>query len=328
MSIVVDAMGGDNAPQAIVEGAIDAIKEFGVHITFIGIEDRIAEELLKYDFDKEKVSVIHAPEIVDMKDPATVTLRKKKDSSISKGINLLKEDGFDAFVSAGNTGAVVAAATINLGMMKGVDRPAIGLFIPSLTGFSFLIDAGANTDPKSQHLLQSAKLARAYVRDVMNVEEPTVGLLNIGEEASKGTGFGKETYKLMEKEVQGFIGNLEANEVYKGKCDCIVCDGYVGNIVIKVSAGLMESAGKLMKREMKKSPLAMLGALLMKRKLKHIKKYSDYAEYGGAPLLGLNGLVMISHGRSSPYAIKNAIKATLREIEINILDTLSKSVKE
>lgn len=327
MNIVVDAMGGDHAPQAIVSGVVEAINEFKVDITLIGLEDKVNEELKKFTFPKERIHIIHAPEVVGMHEPAVVTLRKKKNSSIAQGINLLKEDGYDAFISAGNTGAVVAAATINLGMLEGVARPAIGLFIPTLAGYSFLIDVGANTDPKSEHLVQSAQMARVYVHEVMGIKNPTVGLLNIGEEATKGTGLEKETYKILQEEVAGFIGNVEANEVYRGKSNCIICDGYAGNIVIKVSAGLLETAGELMKREMKKDPLAILGAFLMKKRLKHIKKFADYSEYGGAPLLGVNGLVMISHGRSNPKAIKNAIKATIREIELNILDKLSKEIK-
>ena len=324
MKIVVDAMGGDHAPQAVIAGVAEAIKEFNVNIALVGIKERVEAELKKYSIPRERIEVIHAPEVVEMHDPATVTLRKKKDSSISIGIDLLKQDGYDAFVSAGNTGAVVAAATINLGMLKGVERPAIGLVIPTLKKFSFLIDVGANTDPKPEHLLQSAQMASVYAKVVLGLDRPTIGLVNIGEEAGKGTGFSKEAYKLMEGRLKNFIGNVEANEVFSGKSDCIICDGFVGNIVIKVAEGLMESAGALIKREIKKSPFALLGAAIMKNRLYHVKKWADYTEYGGAPLLGVNGLVMISHGRSSPKAIKNAIKATAREVEHNIIEHMVK----
>ena len=184
------------------------------------------------------------------------------------------------------------------------------------------MDVGANTESKPEHLLQSAHMASVYAREVLGIEKPTVGLLNIGEEAGKGSGFEKEAYKLMEAQVPNFIGNLEANEVYKGKSDCIICDGFVGNVVLKVSEGLVESMGMLIKREIKTRPLAVLGALLMKSSLKHIKKLSDYSEYGGAPLLGVNGVVMISHGRSSAKAIKNAIKAAMREVEHSLLNKM------
>jgi len=319
MKIVVDAMGGDYAPTAIVSGVVDAVEEFDVNVILVGREDEVKAELSKHNFNKARIDLLHAPDVVGMHEPATVTLRKKKLSSISVGINLLKRDpSCDAFISAGNTGAVVAAATINLGMLEGVERPAIGLVIPTLKRFAFLIDVGANADPKPQHLMQSALMARVYAKEVLGIPNPAVGLINIGEEASKGTGFEKETYKLMEKRVANFIGNIEGNEIFSGKADCIICDGFVGNIIIKISEGLMESAAAVLKREIKKAPLAILGAMLMKPRLNHIKKLADYSEYGGAPLLGVNGLVMISHGRSSPKAVKNAIRATMREIEHNI----------
>ncbi len=326
MKIVVDAMGGDYAPESVVAGAIEAVKEFDVDITLVGIAEQVQKELKKFRYPQGRIEVIHAPTIVGMDEPATISLRGKKDSSISVGINLLKEKGFDAFVSAGNTGAVVAASTINLGMLKGVERPAIGLVIPTLKRFTFLIDVGANTEPKPQHLLQSALMAQVYAKEVLGIEVPNVGLLNIGEEAGKGSGFAKETYKMMEEGVSDFKGNVEASGIFKGDNDCIICDGVMGNVVIKISQGLMESAGALLRREIRKSPIAMFGALIMKSRLNHIKKLADYTEYGGAPLLGVNGIVMISHGRSNPKAIKNAIKAAIREIEHNILDVMTEKV--
>jgi glycerol-3-phosphate acyltransferase PlsX len=262
-----------------------------------------------------------------MEEPAITPIRRKKDSSITIGINLLKDPQYDAFVSAGNTAAVVAASTISLGMLEGVDRPGIGLVVPTLSGFALILDVGANTEAKPHHLLQSAQMANIYAREVLGFDNPTIGLLNIGEEAGKGGGFQKEAYKLMEETLPNFIGNMEANEIYMGKCNCIICDGFVGNIVLKVSEGLMEAASKLAKREIKKNPLAILGALILKLTLKDIRKLVDYTEYGGAPLLGVNGLVMIGHGRSSPKAIKSAIRATKREIEHNIMEKMIKDIK-
>lgn len=326
MKIVVDAMGGDYAPQSVVAGVVEAVKEFDAGIVLIGISEQVQSELKKFDYPRDRIEVIHAPTVVGMHEPATVSIRQKKDSSIAVGIDLLKREGFDAFVSAGNTGAVVAASTINLGMLKGVERPAIGLVIPTLKKFAFLIDVGANTDPKPQHLLQSALMARVYVKEVLGVGSPKVGLLNIGEEAGKGSGFAKETHKMMDEHVAGFTGNVEASGIFKGQNDCIICDGVMGNIVIKISEGLMESASALMRREIRKSPLAMIGAVIMKSRLNHIKKLADYSEYGGAPLLGVDGLVMISHGRSNPKAIKNAIKAAIREIDHNILAVMAEEV--
>ncbi len=321
-------MGGDYAPQAVVEGVTLAVKELDVEIALVGPKDVVQSELNRCGCPEDKVEIIHASEVVAMDEPAITPLRKKKNSSISVGINLLKESGYDAFISAGNTGAVVAASTINLGMLEGVERPAIGLVIPNLKKLSFLIDVGANAEAKPEHLLQSALMAKIYAREVLGIESPTIGLLNIGEEAGKGGNLAKEAYKLMEGRIKNFIGNVEANEVYTGKSHCIVCDGFVGNIVLKVSEGFVESAGKLVKREIKKSPIAMLGAFLMKIGMGDIRKLVDYSEYGGAPLLGVNGVVMISHGRSSPKAIKNAIRATKREIEHNILAEMRKELNK
>ena len=327
MNILVDAMGGDHAPHKIIDGAIRAVRDFDVNITLVGIESRIREELAKHNFPQEKVSVVHASEIISMHEPAITSIRKKKNSSISVGIKLLKEvDKYDAFVSAGNTGAVVSASTIFLRMLPGVERPAIGLVIPTLKRFSFLIDVGANTDPKPEHLLHSALMANVYAQKVLQVNSPRVGLLNIGAEETKGTDFMKETHRLLADRLSNFRGNVEANEVFRGEYDCIITDGYTGNIVIKTAESLMESAGNLIKREVKKSPLAMWGAFLMKSRLQHIRKHADYTEYGGAPLLGVNGLVMISHGRSNAKAIRNAIRAAKHEVENNIIEDLIKEV--
>ena len=319
-------MGGDYAPQAIVEGVVAAVNEFGVNVALVGLEDEVKKELKKYDYPAQRIEVIHAPEVISSSEPATVSIRKKRNSSISIGINLLKDPNYKAFISAGNTGAVVAAATINLGMLPGVERAGIGLVIPTLQGFSLLIDVGATTDPKPEHALQWSLMAQVYAREVLDLQNPSVGLLNIGAEASKGTDTVKETHKLMADRLSNFIGNIEANEIFSGKCDCIICDGFVGNIVIKISESLMESAGALLKRELKKSPMALLGAFLMKSRLQHIRKHADYTEYGGAPLLGVNSIVMISHGRSSPKAIKNAIRATQREEENDILSHMKKEI--
>ena len=319
MKIVVDAMGGDFAPQNVVAGVIDAVKEYNVSVTLVGIRERIEEELKKYQYPKDLIEIVHAPEVVAMDDAATVVIRQKKHSSISIGMALLKKDGYDAFVSAGNTGACVAASTFILGMIPGVDRPGIGCVFPSLKQFTFIIDVGANTAAKPEHLLQYAKMAKVYAREILNRPAPSIGLLNIGEEECKGTGLEQEAHKLLEEKEPLFIGNVEANEVFTGKTDCIVCDGYVGNITLKVAEGLMESVGKLLKREIKKNPIAILGALLLKSSLSEAKKSVDYSEYGGAPLLGVDGLVLISHGRSSPKAIKNAIRAAKKEVEHNIL---------
>ncbi len=324
MKIVVDAMGGDFAPQNVVAGVVDAVKEYNVCVTLVGPRERIEEELKKYHYPKGLIEVVHAPEVVAMDDAATVVMRQKRQSSIGVGMDLLKKEGYDAFVSAGNTGACVAASIFILGMIPGVERPGIGCIFPSLKKFTFIIDAGANTAAKPEHLLQYAKMAKVYAQSVLGRPQPTIGLLNIGAEESKGTGLEKEAHKLLEEKEPCFVGNVEANEVFSGKTDCIVCDGYVGNITLKVAEGLMESTGKLLKREIKKNPIAILGAILLKFSLSEAKKSVDYSEYGAAPLLGVDGLVLISHGRSSPKAIKNAIRAAKEQVEHNVL----KKIKE
>ena len=320
-------MGGDYAPAAVIEGSLDAIKELGINIAFVGDQEKIKAELGKYTYSQDVVEIIHAPEIIGMDEPATASIRTKKKSSISVGVDYLKNENYDAFVSAGNTGAVVAASTVKLGMLEGIERPAIGLIIPTLEKYAFLIDVGANTAPKPSHLLQSGLMAKSYAQYLMNINNPKVGLLNIGEEATKGSDFIKETHKLMSERLVNFIGNVEANDIFSGKCDCIICDGFIGNVVIKVAESVMESAASLLRREIKKSPIALLGAVLMKSRLQHIKKYADYSEYGAAPLLGVNGIVMISHGRSGPKAIKNAILASKREVDHNLMSIMLKEVR-
>ena len=324
MKIVVDAMGGDFAPQNVVAGAVEAVKEYKVCVVLVGLQDRIAQELAKYQYPKELIEIVHAPDVVAMNDAATVVMRQKKQSSINIGMGLLKKDGYGAFLSAGNTGACVAASTFVLGMIPGVDRPGIGCILPSLKKFTFMIDVGANTAAKPEHLLQYAKMAKVYAREVLGRPEPSIGLLNIGEEECKGTGLEKEAHKLLEEKEPLFVGNVEANEVFAGRTDCIVCDGYVGNITIKVAEGMVESIGKLLKREIMKNPIAIVGALLLKSSLSQAKKSVDYSEYGGAPLLGVDGLVLISHGRSSVKAIKNAIRSAKEQVEHNVL----KKIKE
>jgi phosphate acyltransferase len=319
MKIVVDAMGGDFAPQNVVAGVVDAVKEYKVCVVLVGKKELIEEELKKHQFPKDLIEIVHAPEVVAMHEAATVVIRQKKQSSISIGMGLLKKEGYGAFVSAGNTGACVAASTFILGMIPGVDRPGIGCVFPSLKNFTFVIDVGANTAAKPEHILQYAKMAKVYAQEVLGRKNPTIGLLNIGEEECKGTGLEQESHKLLEEKEPCFVGNVEANEVFTGKTDCIVCDGYVGNITLKVAECMMESVGKLLKREIMKNPVAILGAILLKTSLSEAKKSVDYSEYGGAPLLGVDGLVLISHGRSSPKAIKNAIRAAKEQVEHNVL---------
>ena len=320
MKIAVDGMGGDRAPGVIVEGSIRAALEFGYDIILVGDRDLLEKELYKQRSHFEKLSglskngragkieVYHAPEAIGMDELPAVSVRRKKDSSINLSVNLVKERKADAVVSAGNTGAVVCATSLNLKLLKGVERPGIAVVIPALLGTSLLIDVGANIDPKPIHLLQYGIMGDVYSKFILNKKNPRIGLLNVGKEESKGTEFVKETHKLLESSRLRFIGNVEGRDLFIGKCDVIICDGFVGNVALKVSESLAFALGELLKRELLKNFMSRVGALLSKTAFNALKKEIDYAEYGGAPLLGIDGICIISHGGSSAKAIKNAIR--------------------
>ncbi|MDP2940920.1 MAG: phosphate acyltransferase PlsX, partial [Candidatus Omnitrophota bacterium] len=240
---------------------------------------------------------------------------RKRNSSIVVGMNLLKDGYGGAFFSAGNTGAVVCAATLGLGLLPGIERPGIAIVVPTVKGISLVIDVGANIDPKPMQLLQYGIMADAYSRYILNRQNPTVGILNIGEEEGKGTDFIKETRELLQKSSLNFVGNVEGKEFFSGKCDIIICDGFVGNIALKVSESAAEAMQVFLKRHILSNPLSKLGLIFLKPSLMRFKKELDYAEYGGAPLLGVNGVVIIGHGRSNAKAIKNAIRVAKEEIE-------------
>jgi glycerol-3-phosphate acyltransferase PlsX len=308
MKIVLDGMGGDNAPVATVKGAVLAAQEYGSHIIIVGVKDVLERELAKYKKPLPNIEIYHASETIDMHDAPAASVRKKKDSSINVAVKLVKEGKGDAMVSAGNTGAVVCSTTLYLRLLKGIDRPGISVVAPTLKGASLIIDVGANIDPKPGHLFQYGMMGDVYSRAILRKFNPTVGLLNIGQEASKGTDFIKKSYELFSKSRLNFLGNVEGRDLFNGRCDVIVCDGFVGNIVLKVSESLAESLSALLKRELGESFITRLGALFSKSALKAMKREMDYAEYGGAPLLGIDGICIICHGSSNAKAIKNAIR--------------------
>lgn len=316
MKIIVDAMGGDYAPEVVIEGAVAAAKEYNIEVVLVGDEARIKSLLKKHKYPGDKVFVFPALEVIEMDEPAAVSVRRKRHSSIVLGLNLVKEGQGDAFFSAGNTGAVVCAATLSLGLLPGIERPGIAVVTPSVKGTSIIVDVGANIDAKPLHLLQYAIMARAYSQNILNKPNPTVGLLNIGEEESKGTDFLKETYDLLEKNSLNFVGNVEGKALFSGKCDIIVCDGFVGNVALKVIEGTAEAIQVFLKRHLFRAGiLGKLGVILLKPTFNRFKRDLDYAEYGGASLLGVNGVVIIGHGRSNSRAIKNAIRAAKIEVE-------------
>jgi phosphate acyltransferase len=309
MKIAVDAMGGDNAPQAVVAGAIEAAMEYGIGIILVGIEKIVQQELDKHPQAKTlPLEIRNAVEVVDMHDSAATVFRRKKDSSIRVANELVKNGEASAVISAGHTGAAMSTSLFVLGRVEGVERPAIATFMPTITGTSILLDMGANVDCKPLHLLQFAIMGDVYARYLLKNSNPRVGLLSIGEEETKGNELTKEAFKLLAETSLNFIGNVEGRDVVSGKADVIVCDGFIGNVVLKVSEAVAEAIGTFLRTDIEKSIISRLGYFMMRPAFKSLRSRVDYAEYGGAPLVGINGISIISHGRSSNRAIKNAIR--------------------
>lgn len=328
MTIVVDAMGGDHAPEAIVEGAVLAAREYETPIILTGLSEKIQTELDKHDPDHDlPIEIVHADEVVEMHDSPSKVLRSKRKSSMKIGLDLLKQGEGAAFVSAGNTGAVLAYSTIILRPVKGVDRPAIAIQLPTLKGTSILLDAGANVDCKSRQLFQFGIMGHVFAEYVLEKENPSVGLLSIGEEDGKGNEIVKETFQMLKKSHINFIGNLEGKEVYRGNADVIVCDGFTGNVALKISESLAEMIGTNLKLMFQSNWISKLGYLFLKPQLVEFKKKVDYSETGGAPLLGVNGVVIIAHGSSSPKAIKNAIHRAHELSEKNIIEHIKQDIE-
>lgn len=312
--IALDAMGGDRAPRVVVEGAAWASREMDVHMMLVGNERKIKKFLKKTVYKEEKISIKNAKEVIEMCDPAAVSVRRKKDSSIVVGVNLIKDGKADAFVSAGNTGAVVCAAALKLRTLPGVDRPGIGVVFPTLKNPCLVLDVGANIDCTPKHLLHYGIMGSVYSKYILGISNPTIGLLNIGHEEYKGTELVKEARKLMEASKLNFVGYVEANEVFLGKASVVVCEGFVGNIVLKVSESFAEATSKFLKKELTRSLLPKIGAILSLPAYRAIRKKIDYSEHGGAPLLGVDGRVIIAHGGSSAKAIKNAIRTAVEYV--------------
>lgn len=328
MKIVVDAMGSDAGTSVEVEGTIQAVKEYGHEVILVGDEAVIKKELDRRGGAHGKITILHAPERIEMHEPAALSVRRKRKSSIVMGIDLLKQDMADSFVSAGNTGAVVCAATLSLRMLPGIERPGIAIAIPTMKGRTVIIDVGANIDPKPAHMFQYAVMADAYCRYILHNDNPKVGLLNVGEEESKGTEFIKEAHALLSGSKLNFIGNVEGRDIYVGDADIVLCDGFVGNVILKVSESVVDTLVKMIKKEIKSSVIATIGAMLAGSAFQSLKKKMDYAEYGGAPLMGIDGRVIISHGSSTPKAIKNAIRVAgefkTQDVNQHILEGLER----
>ena len=314
-SICIDAMGGDFGPQPIIGGVIEALKEVKFEAVLVG-DTKILESLVPQNL-KQYVKFIQADEIISMSDGATDAL-KRKESSIFKAIELLKNKQTKAVVSAGHSGATMSLATLRVGRLKNVSRPAIATLMPNVTGGKTLVlDVGANVDCRPEHLFQFAVMGEAYAKEILKIESPKVALLSNGEEKCKGNDVTKEAFAMISK-LDSFVGNAEGNQVFDGSVDVIVCDGFVGNILLKTSEGVADAISKIIKKHVKKSPVAIAGSLLMKKVFKTLKQQVDYDEYGGAPLLGVDGCVIISHGKSTSKAIKNAIFQALNFADSNI----------
>ena len=308
MKIALDAMGGDYAPSTTVEGAIRALREDGeLEVILVGDKEEIEQELKKQEYSGDQITIKHASQTVEMGESPLTALRKKKDSSIRIAVEMVKSGEADAIVSAGNSGVVMATALRILGKLPGVERPAIAAVMPSLRDHFVLIDAGANVDCKPIHLFQFAIMGEAYARYIFNIESPKIGLLSIGEEDVKGNELTRETFKILRDSKLNFIGNVEGKDIFEGDADVVVCDGFVGNIALKIAEGLAETTAKILKKEISEKAVGKINLMLLKDALKSFKKKTDYSEYGGAPLIGLKQPCIIAHGRSTSKAIKNAI---------------------
>ena len=330
MRVAVDAMGGDFGPKVTVEGAIRASQEHKIEVLIVGVENLIKKEFDKLNHSQAKVSIINASESIAMEE-GLFSFRKKKKSSIRVGTQLVKQGDADAFVSTGNTAAVVYISRKVLGALKGVERPALSLLVPTLKGLTLLIDIGANVNCKPHHLEQFALMGRIFMESVLGLKSPRIALMSIGEEELKGNHLTKEAYERLKSSPLNFIGNVEGKDIYSGEADVIVSDGFTGNVALKVSEGVVETFFKMAKKEIMKNFLAKIGYLLMKQNIKKLYKRVDYAEYGGAQLLGINGVCIIGHGRSNPHAVKNAIRLSkdfvIGKVQEKIQEELTKQNK-
>lgn len=327
VKVALDAHGGDNAPDVVIQGAIDALNESdNLKIYLVGVKDMIMPKLESMTYDKERLEIVEASEIISMAEPPVAAIRKKKKSSIVLGMQMVRDKEADAFVSCGSTGAVLVGGQVIVGRIKGVDRPPLAPLIPTSKGFSLLIDCGANVDSKPSNLVQFAKMGSVYMEKMLGIENPTVGIVNIGAEEEKGNNLVKDTFPLLKNCSEiNFIGSVEARDIPSGFCDVVVCDAFVGNVILKLYEGLGSTLLSVMKESMMSSTRGKIGGALVKPALKERLKSFTVSEYGGAPLLGLKGLVVKGHGNSTAVEIKNALLQCVKFKESDILNILSNS---
>jgi glycerol-3-phosphate acyltransferase PlsX len=315
IKIAIDGMGSDHAPQSEIEGAVQAAKAYGVRIILVGKEAVLSPLLAAAGGSGLPIEVHNATEVVAMDEQPAIALRKKRDSSIRVAADLVRDGSASGLVSAGNTGAAMAISKVVMGVLPGVDRPALAAILPTLTGHAVLLDVGANIGCKPHHLVQFAVMGHLFSKKIVGVSSPRVGLMSVGEEETKGNDLTKEVHKVLKEIHLNFIGNVEGRDIYNGRADVIVCDGFTGNVALKTSEGLIEAVLMLMKEELSRNLQAKLGALLSQQSFKRLKKRLDYAEYGGAPLIGLRAVSIICHGRSNSNAIKNAVRVAKEFVE-------------
>jgi len=329
MRIAVDDMGGDHAPHEIVRGAVEAARRLdGISkIILVGDENAVRAEMAQCGAISDKIEVFHASQIVGMDDKPVEALRRKKDSSIARAVDLVRDGAADAVVSAGNTGAVMVSATLKLRKLEAVERPAIATVMPTQNRPFVLVDAGANTDCTSEFLAQFAVMGSVYAQTILGCENPVVGLLSIGGEEVKGNDITRETFKLLSESHLNFRGNVEGHDLFEGETDVVVCDGFVGNVVLKTAESAGTAIGHWMKQEFKRTPIRMLGALLLSGALRTMKQRLDPESYGGAPLLGVNGVCIITHGSSSSHAIYHAIRVAKDSVVGHLNEMIVEQIK-
>lgn len=328
MKIALDAMGGDHGPAPSIEGALQAAQELNIDVILVGDEKMLSDECYRLGCTDGRLSIKHASQVVEMHESPAAVARKKRDSSIWIATELVKSGEASAVVSPGNTGASMVASFFLLGLTKGVERPAIATSLPTLTGEAIMLDVGANVDCTAQHLAQFAIMGNEYGKHLFRKPNPRVGLLSIGEEDSKGNEVTKEAFKLLKNSPLNFIGNVEGRDVYSGNADVVVCDGFIGNVALKISEGVADTIKKMLLKEIAGSFFGRLAYPLIASPLLNLKRRIDYAEFGGAPLLGVNGITMICHGRSSAKAIKNAIRRAKGLAESRVDELIQRDIQE
>lgn len=326
MKIIVDGMGGDNSPVEIVKGSVDAVMEYGIDIIIVGNQDRITEELSKYNYPKEKIEIMNSSQIINNDEDPALAIRRKKDSSMVVGLKALDHGLGDGFLSAGSTGALLAGGLFIVKRIEGIDRAALASVYPTINGMSLLVDAGANVDCKPEYLNQFGIMGSIYMENVMDINKPKVGIVNIGTEETKGNILTKDAYELLKNSPINFIGNVEGRELPTGLADVIICDGFVGNVILKLTEGMAISIFAYLKEIFLKNIGTKLGAVLLRPGLKELKSKMDYREYGGAPLLGTRKPIVKAHGSSDALAIKNAIRQLINFIDKDVINIITENI--